>query len=32
MELFPAADDETWNFIKEQIDDADYYIVVLAGR
>ena len=32
MELFPAADDETWAFIKSQIDDADYYVVVVAGR
>ncbi len=32
MELFPAADDETWDFIKTQIDDADYYVVVIAGR
>jgi hypothetical protein len=32
MELFPAADEETWDFIKSQIDDSDYYVVVLAGR
>jgi len=32
MELFPAADDETWSFIKSQIDDSDYYVVVIAGR
>jgi uncharacterized protein DUF4062 len=32
MELFPAADDETWNFIKSQIDDSDYYVVIVAGR
>src|SRR6267378_2581740 len=32
MELFPAADDETWEFIKEQINDADYYLVLVAGR
>lgn len=32
MELFPAADDETWSFIKSQIDDSDYYVVVVAGR
>ena len=32
MELFPAADDETLAFIKSQIDDADYYVVVVAGR
>lgn len=32
MELFPAADDETWAFIQTQIDDSDYYVVVVAGR
>jgi uncharacterized protein DUF4062 len=32
MELFPAADEETWNFVKTQIDDADYYVVLVAGR
>jgi hypothetical protein len=32
MELFPAADEETWEFIKSQIDDSDYYVVVAAGR
>jgi uncharacterized protein (UPF0128 family) len=32
MELFPAADDETWEFIKEQIDDSDYYVLLIAGR
>jgi Domain of unknown function (DUF4062) len=31
VELFPAADEETWNFIKSQIDDSDYYVVVVAG-
>jgi hypothetical protein len=32
MELFPAADDDTWDFIKEQIDDSDYYVVLVGGR
>ena len=32
MELFPSSDDETWEFIKRQIDQADYYIVIIAGR
>src|ERR1700730_18291998 len=32
MELFPAADDDTWDFIKEQINDTDYYVVLVAGR
>lgn len=32
MELFPAANDDQWNWIKRVIDESDYYIVVLAGR
>jgi nucleoside 2-deoxyribosyltransferase len=32
MELFPAADEETWDFIKSQINDSDYYVIVVAGR
>jgi hypothetical protein len=32
MELFPSSDDDTWDFIKRQIDQANYYIVVIAGR
>ena len=32
MELFPAADDEQWQFIKRIIDDCDYYILVIGGR
>jgi hypothetical protein len=32
MELFPAADDETWEFIKTQIFDSDYYVLLVAGR
>ena len=32
MELFPSADDETWDFIAKQIDDSDYYMVIVAGR
>src|SRR5712691_2977452 len=32
MELFPSADEETWTFIQKQIEDSDYYIVVVAGR
>jgi Domain of unknown function (DUF4062) len=32
MELFPAADDETWSFVREQIDDSDYYVVLISGR
>lgn len=32
MELFPAANESQWNFIKKVIDDCDYYILILAGR
>jgi hypothetical protein len=32
MELFPAANDQQWNWIKKIIDESDYYIVILAGR
>ena len=32
MELFPAADEEQWKFIRRVIDDCDYYIVIIGGR
>ncbi|MEQ9414035.1 MAG: DUF4062 domain-containing protein [Cyclobacteriaceae bacterium] len=32
MEIFPAIDDEQFNFIKRVIDDCDYYIVIIGGR
>lgn len=32
MELFPAFDEEQWNFIKRVIDDSDYYIVIVGAR
>lgn len=32
MELFPAANDEQFEFIKRVIDDCDYYIIILGGR
>jgi hypothetical protein len=32
MELFPAADEEQWEFIKKVIDDCDYYLLVVGGR
>ncbi|HFQ4805974.1 TPA: DUF4062 domain-containing protein [Vibrio vulnificus] len=32
MELFPAADENQWEFIKSVIDDCDYYVLILAGR
>ncbi|WP_133716693.1 DUF4062 domain-containing protein [Methylocaldum gracile] len=32
MELFPAADEEEWEFIKKVIDDCDYYLLIIGGR
>jgi len=32
MELFPAADEEQWDFIKKVIDDCDYYLLIIGGR
>ena len=32
MELFPAADDEQWEYIKRVIDQCDYYLLIIAGR
>ena len=32
MELFGSADEETWDFIKRQIEDCDYYLVVIADK
>ncbi|MBT9460571.1 MAG: DUF4062 domain-containing protein [Rugosibacter sp.] len=32
MELFPAADEEQWLFIRKIIDDCDYYLLVIGGR
>lgn len=32
MELFPAADESAWNFIKRAIDESDYYILIIGGR
>ena len=32
MELFGSADEETWDFIKRQIDGCDYYVVVIADK
>lgn len=32
MELFPAIDEEQWQFIKKVIDDCDYYLVIIGGR
>lgn len=32
MELFPAMDEEQWEFIKRIIDDCDYYLLIIGGR
>ena len=32
MELFPAADEEQWVFIRRVIDDCDYYLLIVGGR
>jgi hypothetical protein len=32
MELFGSADEETWEFIKRQIDQCDYYVVIVADK
>lgn len=32
MELFPAADEEQWAFIRKVIDDCDYYILIIGAR
>ena len=32
MELFPATDEEQWEFIKRVIDDCDYYLLIIGGR
>ena len=32
MELFPAADEEQFQFIKRIIEDCDYYLLIIGGR
>lgn len=32
MEVFPAADEDQWQFIKRIIDDCDYYLLIIGGR
>ncbi|MDX2257949.1 MAG: DUF4062 domain-containing protein [Hyphomicrobiaceae bacterium] len=32
MELFPAANDQQWSWIKKIIDESDYYVVIVGGR
>lgn len=32
MELFPASNDEQFEYIKRTIDDSDYYVLIIGGR
>jgi hypothetical protein len=32
MEIFPAANETQWNWIKRVIQESDYYIVIVGGR
>lgn len=32
MEYFPAANEETWTYIANLIDQCDYYVVIVGGR
>jgi len=32
MELFPAANEEQWQWIKRVIDESDYYVVIVGGK
>ena len=32
MEIFPAIDEEQFEFIKKVIDDCDYYLLIIGGR
>lgn len=32
MEMFSAADEEQWSIIKRQVDQSDYYVVIVANR
>ncbi len=32
MELFPASNEEQFEFIRRVIDDCDYYLLIIAGR
>lgn len=32
MELFPATDQQQWEFIQTIIDDCDYYLLIIGGR
>jgi hypothetical protein len=32
MELFPAASEEQWRWIRRVIDESDYYVVIIGGK
>jgi hypothetical protein len=32
MELFPAASEDQWRWIKRVIDESDYYLVIIGGK
>ena len=32
MELFPATDEKQFDYIKKEIDNSDYYLLIIAGR
>ena len=32
MEMFSAADEEQWKIIQRQIDEIDYYVILIAHR
>ena len=32
MELFPAIDEEQWEYIKKTIDECDYYLLIIGGK
>src|SRR5437588_12262222 len=32
MEIFPAANERQWNYIKRVIAECDYYVVISAGK
>ena len=32
MEIFPAANDDQWTFIKKVIDESDYYLLIIGNR
>lgn len=32
MELFTADDNDSWRVIQREIDDSDYYVLIIAGR